>query len=234
MVYIDDYHRWNHSKGIIIDWTIGKDKTFISNKNNSVSYLFGAKYTPLRKEFWSTKPKNHSKILKNVLITFGGSDIYNMTPKIMNLIKTYFPTIKINVIIGKSFSNISEIISESNVNTKLIYYPNASKMKESMSTSDIAIGSGGQTLYELASVGIPTIAIILVDNQIEDTEGWADKRFLFNVGWYNDKSLEKSIINSLEKLKNYELRVSMGNIGQLHIDGRGAKRIADYTINQLK
>ena len=234
VLFIDDYHRWKHKRGVIVDWTVGKEKNFNFKKNNAVSYLYGAKYTALRKEFWLPKPKVHSKTIREILISFGGSDIYNMTPKILKLITANYPSFKINVIIGKAFSNIPEIISESNINTELIYYPDAVKMKESMEKSDIAIGSGGQTLYELASLGIPAIAILLVDNQIEDTRGWSEKGFLFDAGWYNQDLLEQSIIKFLEKLKNYKLRKSMGKIGQLNIDGKGAKRIADYSIDLLK
>ena len=106
-------------------------------------------------------------------------------------------------------------------------------MKQDMLKSDIAIASGGQTLYELANVGLPAIAIILIDNQVEDTVGWAQKGFLYNAGWWNKKQLENNIINYLKKLMDYSMRKSMGEIGQLFVDGKGANRIVEFTIERF-
>ncbi len=38
-------------------------------------------------------------------------------------------------------------------------------MKNLMINNDLAISAGGNTLYELCACGIPTIAIIIADNQ---------------------------------------------------------------------
>lgn len=59
-----------------------------------------------------------------------------------------------------------------NRNIRFFYSLDAEHMKTLMLESDVAISAGGQTLYELASVGLPTIAIQVVDNQSEDISGF--------------------------------------------------------------
>ena len=112
------------------------------------------------------------------MITFGGGDIRNMTPKIISFIQEKYPNYVFNIVIGKSYKNIFEIESIASDYHSIYYYPNATKIKNIMLDSDIAIASGGVTLYELAMVGLPTIAIILIDNQIQDTVGWSKKDFV--------------------------------------------------------
>lgn len=233
IIFIDDYYKWNHSKGIIINWTIGSEKKKFRVNNDNVSYLLGPKYTALREEFYNIKKRIYSKNIESVMITFGGGDIRNMTPKIISLFNKNFPNIKLNIIISKSYDNIDEIESIAKSNAALIYYPDARKMKNIMLESDIAIASGGQTLYELARTGLPAIAIVLIDNQVEDTEGWASEKFLFNAGWWNDKKINDNILNYFKILKSFSKRKKMGSIGQLKIDGNGAKRIVDFTLKSF-
>jgi len=45
-------------------------------------------------------------------------------------------------------------------------------MKRVMAASDMAISAAGQTLYELARIGVPTIATAVVKNQLNNVQGW--------------------------------------------------------------
>jgi UDP-2,4-diacetamido-2,4,6-trideoxy-beta-L-altropyranose hydrolase len=231
IIFIDDYYQWKHKKGIIIDWTVFAEKNRKDKINKSEKYLLGTTYAALRKEFWDIPKKKVSNFMKNILITFGGNDLRNLSPKIISLINSYFPNSETTVIIGGSYNNLKEIEAEVNESTTLVFSPDATKMKDCMLKADIAIASGGQTLYELARVGVPTIAIILVDNQIDDTNGWQKTGFLLNAGWWNDNRLEENIVTLITKCLKRSNREKMGVIGRSFIDGQGAKRIAQAIIS---
>jgi spore coat polysaccharide biosynthesis predicted glycosyltransferase SpsG len=129
------------------------------------------------------------------------------------------------VIIAKSFQNTAEIERLKDGNTELIYYPNAAEMKKVMLESDIAISAGGQTLYELARIGVPTIGICIAENQLQNIEGWRKSGFLKYVGWYSDENLEQRLKSSLRYLANKRIRMHTSEIGRKVIDGQGYKRI---------
>jgi len=230
IIFIDDYYQWVHKKGLIIDWTVLAEKNRKCIENPSVKYLFGTTYTALRKEFWDVPKKKVSDLLDNVLVTFGGSDIRNLTPRILRLINNCLPNSKKTIIIGGSYNNLKEIELEANESTTLVFSPDGKKMKKCMLKADIAIASGGQTLYELARVGVPTVAIISVDNQLDDIYGWQQTGFLMNAGWWNCHDLEQNIIDLITKCINKSKRKKMISIGLSFIDGQGAKRIADNII----
>ncbi|MBH11240.1 MAG: hypothetical protein CMG74_12990 [Candidatus Marinimicrobia bacterium] len=228
-VFFDDYNRFNYSSSVVIDSTVlvNKKPQVLCNDN---LYLLDTKYTALRKEFWAPCKKYIRKSIKNILITFGGSDVRSLSHKLLLLLNNSFPNIQKTIIVGPDFNNKSEIQNVANDTTSLVFSPNSDQMKQNMIDSDICIASGGQTLYELASLGVPTIAIILGENQIEDTVGWHKKGFLLNSGWWDKNGLEKNILNNINKISNQAIRKKMSIIGQKNIDGKGTYRITDSII----
>ena len=159
------------------------------------------------------------------MVTFGGDDAKNMTPKILAFLNDEYPNLIKNVIIGRAFQNIDDIKKYTDKNTNLIYYPDAEKMKEIMFESDIAISACGQTLNELASVGVPTIGVCTAGNQLGNVKGWQKAGFIKYCGlWKNDRLL-KNIIDSKDNIENKMQRKIIFEIVKNLLDGRGAKRL---------
>jgi len=228
-VYIDDNKRLNYPKGIVVNGSIYAEELNYYH-TNGVTYLLGTKYTPLRKEFWEVPEKKIKEKVESIMITFGGDDAKNMTPKILGFLRENYPELKKNVIVGNAFQNIDEIKKSADKNTNLIYYPDAKKIKEIMLESDIAISAGGQTLYELARVGVPTVGICVAENQLRNVKGWERIGFLEYVGWYNKNNLVQKINNSIEYLKDVSVRKNKYKIGREFVDGKGGLRIYEFIV----
>jgi spore coat polysaccharide biosynthesis predicted glycosyltransferase SpsG len=225
-VYIDDDVRLNYPRGFVLNGAILAGQVPYPERKE-VNYLLGAKYAPLRKEFWDVPSKPISDNIETAMITFGGADIHNVTPKVLKLLTDACPEVLKKVIIGKSFQNIAGIERLKDSSTELIYYPNAAEMRKVMLESDIAISAGGQTLFELARIGVPTIGICMAENQLQNIEGWRKSGFLKYVGWYSDENLEQRLKSSLRYLANKRIRIHISEIGRKVIDGQGHKRIVN-------
>ena len=230
-VYIDDNKRLNYPKGIVVNGSIYAEELNYPH-TNGVTYLLGTKYTPLRKEFWEVSEKKIKEKVGSIMITFGGDDMRNMTPKILGFLRENYPELKKNVIVGNAFQNIDEIKKSADKNTNLIYYPDVKEIKEIMLESDIAISAGGQTLYELARVGVPTVGICVAENQLRNVKGWERIGFLEYVGWYNKNDVLEKIKDAVEYLKNVKTRESKSKIAKKFIDGKGSLRIVDKVIRE--
>jgi len=141
-VYVDDNKRLSYPDGLVLNGNIHAE-TLNYPKKNGITYLLGTKYTPLRKEFWEIPEKNIKEKIETIMVTFGGDDVKNMTPKVLEFLNGKYPNLIKNLIIGRAFQNIDEIKKCADKNTNLIYYPDAEKIKETMLKSDIAISAGG-------------------------------------------------------------------------------------------
>lgn len=235
IIFFDDEKRRNIlDSGFVIDWTVLSDKKdyFIPRKDN-VTYLLGSKYTILRKEFTRSRRNKINAKVESVMISFGGSDVRNITPKILEFLKNNYPSLEKKVVIGPGFQNINEIEKTADRKTKLLYYPDANEMTKCMQNSDIAISAGGQTLYELAMIGTPTIAILLVDNAKDDTLGWSEIGFVDYVGWYDDKKLLINISESLKKLDSIIVRKKMCNSAMNYINFDAGELLVEKILGKL-
>lgn len=130
----------------------------------------------------------------------------NLTPTVLKLLVSTYPELHKKIIIRKGFQNTTEIETLEDHNTELIYYPDAVEMKNVMLESDIAIAAGGQTLYELARVGLPTICVCVAQNQLQNSEGWRKSGFLEYVDLHNDENLLNNLRDAINKLMPYAER----------------------------
>lgn len=98
--------------------------------------------------------------VKNVLITFGGADPQNYTDRILKIITNNdkFSNIHFTIILGRAKENVEDLLKYNNYSNIDVLF-NVSNMAEIMSKNDLAITSRGRTGYELAMLGVPTIAM---------------------------------------------------------------------------
>lgn len=230
-VYLDDNNRFEYPKGIVVNGLVNASNLNYP-ENEDITYLLGSDFTPLRSDFWDITKLMINDEITDILITMGGNDLRNLTPEILNLLNNNFPNVNKKVIIADSFENTSEIESLQNGSVELIYSPNSSEMLNIMSSVDLAISASGQTLYELACVGVPTIAIGIIDNQKNNIKNWKETQFIEYAGCWDDENLLSNILEKIELLKDKNIRYDKRLHGIRAIDGKGSLRIVKAILNE--
>lgn len=177
--------------------------------NSNSNILFGVDYYLLRDEFMSVnKPKKIKQNITDIILTFGGTDPNDLTQKVLNAISNFCESmgIKITVILGLGAKNLNNKFLSKNI--KVIR--DTKKMSHFIGKADVAFSSAGRTIYELASLEVPSI--ILCQNERELKHGFADEDFGFrNLGLGVEVS-SKEILSELKKLIiDSELRQTMKN-----------------------
>lgn len=221
--YIDDNNLYYFNVDFIINQNIYAQE--LKYKTNSNAKLFlGTDYAMLREEFQNVRTKKVEKNVKDVLITVGGSDLHNLTEKILKKLSKLKYTF--HVVVGPSFNNVDILKKISNTNKNIRLHFNAN-MCELMQTCDLAISACGSTLYELCACCIPTIGIIIADNQESIAKYMGNLELIYNLGWYNDIRFE-AIDNIVESFaKDYKRRLNMSQGQSTIINKKGAKLLSD-------
>lgn len=219
-VYIDDMNLYYFDLDILINQNIDAE-SLQYRVNKDTKLLLGTRYTMLREEFRGIDPKINTTI-KDVMITVGGSDNNSITNKLCEYIKDF--NFNVHVIVGPSFKkeSIKKLKDLSIENNNILLYFNAN-MIEVMKKCDIAISACGSTIYELMACGIPSLGIIVSDNQEQIAVKLHAKEVILNLGWY--MNLNKQVIkDSIESLIITK-RNTMSKYGKSIIDGKGVYRI---------
>ncbi|MCX7876394.1 MAG: bifunctional UDP-2,4-diacetamido-2,4,6-trideoxy-beta-L-altropyranose hydrolase/GNAT family N-acetyltransferase [Melioribacteraceae bacterium] len=230
-LYFDDTLRLDYPSGIILNGAVNAE-TLPYKKTLTHEYLLGLKFLPLRKEFWEIFEKPLRLDIQNIILTFGGSDQLNLTTRVLRLLTRNYPSIKKRVIVTQSFQTISQIEEVKDSNTEIYNSPTPTELLKILYDTDLAICSGGQTLNELARVGIPTIAIATADNQKIQLAGWVKEKFLQQELSYDLPNLEHRLSLLISNLRKKQVREVISKIGKQKIDGNGAKRVIQYIIDK--
>jgi len=229
VVYIDDNARLDYPKGTIVNVNVyGKEMEYPKKRGREC--IGGSEYALLRNEFCDIPKKKINKTLKKVMIIFGGANFGGMMANVLEFFRKKYPDLTRNIVIGKAFENGARLKELKSAGVNLINNPGAEEMKNIMLDSDIAISAGGQTLAELARVGIPTIGICVADNQHNNLKGWQKTGFLEFIGWHRDANILEKLQKAIEKIKPYEKRLEMSRIGRGIVDGMGAQRLAEALL----
>lgn len=201
--YIDDMNLYYFNVDFIINQNIGAEE--YSYKVNKDTKLFlGANYTMLREEFRKNHNKNIKKEIQNVMITVGGADPDGITNVICNYVKNL--ELQFHIVIAPSFKeeNVEKLLQLKKINGNMNLYFNAN-MIEIMNKCDIAISACGSTLYELAVCQVPTLGLIIADNQEKIAYKMDKDELIYNLGWYKDLT-KNIIINNIKKICKLENR----------------------------
>jgi len=176
----------------------------------------GYKYNNLKDEFFYHGKKEINEEVKEILLTFGGTDPNDLTRKTLNaLLKSSYKN-KITIILGLGYKDKKGIKEEYIDNSKIEIFENVKNISEYMFRADLIFTSAGRTMYEVASLGVPCVCLCQNDRELTHLFGNAENGFM-NLGLGKNLS-EKEIIHSIEKLlADYNLRSEM-NKKMLAID----------------
>ena len=219
-VFIDDFQRMTYSKGLVLNGAISAEKLSYP-KNENIKYLLGASFQPIRKEFWNCPSHSINTHVTKIFITVGGNDIHGILPKLITNLNQLLPNSKLEVVCGDNSE--LEKWAEQQSDTEISVHTNlsASEMKSLMQKCDIAVSAAGQTLYELAATGLPTIGFSVADNQNINLKGWTDNGFILNAGICTESDFIDKIGNCVHIIRSIDFRQKASISGKKIINGEG-------------
>ena len=139
-------------------------------KSDYPNVYVGPKYYIAGKTFLFYEPIEIREKVSNVFISFGGADPQNYSDRILKIIsKEEFSGYHFTVVLGRAKKNVQSLL-EYNARPNISVLYDVQNMPELMSSCDVAVTSRGRTGYELALLGIPSIA--MAQNGREEKHGF--------------------------------------------------------------
>lgn len=198
--------------------------------------LLGSEYYLLRDEFlpYLGAHKEHPVMAKNILISCGGSDPYELSLYLLKQIKNFNNNLKVQVVVGPSFdSDYEKRLMREATNTALSIsvLKNVDNMAAQFLWADMALISSGLTKYEAAFMGVP--AIVLGDAHYNARKNGFESK---ETGIYFSSDHQEKDLQAAIKLlmDDQELRERFSQNGKRLIDGFGAERVISEVEKELK
>lgn len=221
ILVIDDLANRKHNCDFLLDQNLGtKVEDYKNLVNSNCKILSGTHYCLLRPEFaqlrqTALEKRSQTKIIKKILVNFGGSDINNHSENALREIEKSDFCGEVEVVLGFNALHLEKIQNfAKNSKNKITIHAQAD-MAQLIFEADMAIAAGGTSAWERCCLGLPTYIVKIADNQekIFKELGSADN---FNKFY-------------LKLLDNYQAQVKkIAN----YVDGKGASRVISSIIQQ--
>ncbi|MDO6507251.1 UDP-2,4-diacetamido-2,4,6-trideoxy-beta-L-altropyranose hydrolase [Colwellia sp. 4_MG-2023] len=173
---IDDLGDRAHFSDYLIDQTFNCNKSkYLNLVPSHTQLLLGTEYCLLREEFNNSDEVKLLKVrkrsnLNTVLVMLGGTNPDNIVNKIIYLISQMTIVKKINIIVNEKVEYLSDIKALCFNHKNAVLHISPNNIAEIMQESDIAIGAAGSASWERCTQGLPSIVIVLSENQREISE----------------------------------------------------------------
>ncbi len=235
ILVIDDLADRKHDCDVLLDQNYNTNTNRYENLIPSSSQqLLGPKYALLRTEFSEAREqlKQRNGNIKNILVSFGGSDATNETKKTIVALKQLEFDIEADVVVGSSYPYLESLKETLSSTENMRLHVQVSNMAQLMLNADIAIGSGGSTSWERACLGLPSIVIATADNQLAIAETLALEGYQLYLGKaenVNGDAINQAV-QSLENRFLYQMLVSQS---QELCDAKGVQRVAKVILEPV-
>ena len=220
IMVIDDLADRQFNCDVLLNQNLGTQIEDYKDKvTDDCELLLGCDYALLRPEFPNLREKalikrKNTKVIKNILISMGGSDITNKTYDILQEVSD---DLNIVVILGgiSPHNKIIKNYAKSKKNVKVVV--DADNISSLMFDADLAIGAGGSTSWERCCLGLPTLLYVLAENQ---------RKIAGNLEQLGAvKIVDNLKVNLQNILNNFSFWQIMSEKAQTVCDGIGVKRI---------
>ena len=200
--------------------------------------LLGPEYIILDERYLTLRHNNRDarNKVETFFVFFGGVDGSGLTLKVLRALTMLEERPgKIITVVGALYS------MERELRTLLHHHPelpvelhvNTSNMPLLMAEADLAITSGGMSIWELACLGIPDIIISTSEREKVHTPLLDQRGTCLYVGHYDEVS-EKQITDSVEKLAgDRQQREAMSKAAMNVVDGSGTQKVVQHMMELL-
>ncbi len=191
----------------------------------STMLCIGPEYAPVRASFGQVSSGDHVRDdVETILVTCGYANPDGILEKLATCCLQAHETARVQVVLGGD-APFSLGSFGAQVAGRVHLLRNAQNMPELMRSADIALSASGLTLYELACMGVPTVALPTAENQAGHALGFQDLGLGPHVPLDRPFDFDGITASLRELASSASLRTRFSRAEQRAVDGWGGKRI---------
>lgn len=239
VMVIDDLANRAHTCDFLLDQNLGKqEEDYALLVPEACHCMVGPGYALLRQEFsaWreqSLKRKRAQGRIKRILVSLGGADQDNATEWVLGLLThtALSDSVHLDVVMGASSPHLQKIQRmESTSRFDVTVSVNVDDMAERMALADLSIGAAGSTTWERCCLGLPSVMLVLANNQ----RFIAEQVQVSGAGVLLDRNnSNEQLIQQLDDVLSCQERLDeMSRLAADICSGEGALRVSSMILDR--
>lgn len=229
VISIDEFGGCSTKSDIVINSSIVSK--FRKYRLTSGAKLFkGPEYLPMRAGFASyhKRRRRFQPMISDIAISMGGVDRTGATVRIIDALSGVGDKIIKRVILGAGFPFMREVRERKRLLDKQNFriLTDVNNIEKEFFRSDVVFSAGGNTLYELACLGVPSVTFFEDPHEKENAMAFARAGFGLCAG-VGLKADSAKVARALKHYEDPEVRAHHSRIGRTLVDGLGALRVSE-------
>jgi len=228
LVVIDDLANRPHLADLLIDPGFGRQaQDYAPWVPPGCPVLSGPAYALVRGEIAAAAQTRRplSEPPRRALVSFGLSDVGAIAARAASLLLTIAPELELDVALAGDAPSLPRLAALASETPRLRLHPDARDMAGLLACADLAIGAGGSATWERCAFALPTLAVIVADNQRDMITALADAGVVLAVD-LEAPDFDAQFTAAFQRLRDPNLRRTLASRSLALCDGQGADRAA--------
>jgi UDP-2,4-diacetamido-2,4,6-trideoxy-beta-L-altropyranose hydrolase len=206
--------------------------------------LLGPNHAPVRPAFGLLRKaalarRATAPPVRRILVSLGLTDLGGITGRVVDLVlplltKEGIADATLDVVLGSGAPSLPDLRDLAAREPRLALHVDSQDMPRLTLEADLAIGAGGSTSWERCVLALPTLLLVLADNQREASQALAraDAVLALEVAAPDFKTAFRTDL--LRLLTDPPLRDRLSAASAAVCDGRGAARVAERFLGLVR
>jgi UDP-2,4-diacetamido-2,4,6-trideoxy-beta-L-altropyranose hydrolase len=198
--------------------------------------LLGPQYAPVRPEFaalrdtalaWRGEP------VGRVLVSLGLTDVDGITGRMVERLRPKVSDVGIDIVLGAEAPSLASLTKIARRDTRIVLHVDSPHMARLTAEADIAIGAAGSSTWERCTLGLPTLMLVLAENQRAAAQTLAEREAALVVDAAAtdfDAVFDRALVRITT---DAALRRQLATASAELCDGQGGPRVAEAFLKLI-
>jgi len=233
ILVLDDMPTCTHDCDILLDQNLDRNpEDYNGLVPVGATVATGTTFALLRPQFAHarsaavSRPRSVARPFR-LLITMGLTDPDNATSFILGTLIKIAPEVAVAIVLGSNAPHLGDVRRQAeDLPFEVTVHTDVTDMAELLADTDLAIGAGGSSAWERCCMGVPTLMVVLAENQRRVAEALDVGGAAISLGSLSELAPQSLMQIIHETLGDTEKRESLSKNSARLCDGLGAGRVS--------
>ncbi len=231
LLALDDGAPRRHVADLVLNQNLHADASDYADRAPHTELLLGVRHALLRREFAPFRdepPAPVARVARRVLVTLGGSDPDDVTSTLLDALQQAdVDALHATVLVGAANPRLAALRARAARTPNVEVLSSVSDVARRLGEVDLAVTSGGTTVWELAFRGVPAIVGAIAPVEERLLAGLRSLGLFEVVGAFADTDATSLAARIGLLSRDAPRRERMRALGRATVDGRGAERVLE-------